>query len=143
MNSLIFSCAVIIVSVNADEAKKASEKDEFIAAGTIWQEYGGNEVAADEKYKGKTIKISGPVHSVRKAADGRYMIGFYVVDPVDAEGRKYPPNIVCYIADGSQKDFAAFKAGQTAKVTGKVVGRKSAVAYEGYIVVAAECRIAK
>ena len=39
----------------------------FVSASALYEEFDSNEVAADEKYKGKTIFVAGKVESVEKA----------------------------------------------------------------------------
>lgn len=51
-------------SDNADEPKNIGKPDVTVKAGAILKEFEANELAADEKYKGKVLKVSGKVAKV-------------------------------------------------------------------------------
>jgi hypothetical protein len=128
-------------SAVGDPDKTAPDKD-VVSAMAVWQDYRVNVPGADKQWKGKTVKISGDFHSVKKAKDGRYFVGLYIVDP-----KKYAPNIVCFIDETARKDFAQLKVGQSIKMSGKVVGRQDvgrkespSPVYLGYIVKLEDCR---
>jgi hypothetical protein len=56
--------AVADAKVAADQAKQAAAALETVTAAEITKAYDGNTVAADQKYKGKTLKIKGTVSDI-------------------------------------------------------------------------------
>ena len=115
-----------------------------------------HEFAADLKYKGNVVELSGTIREVKSGNRGRYYLGFQIVvggglpqaqfDALPPKERKwhsegFPPNAVCFIARGEETSLAAIKPGQQVAVIGKVVGRKSADVFQGYTVVVDDSRI--
>jgi hypothetical protein len=137
---------------NAGKVQKpgGQESSASISALELWQEYGSNALAADAKYKNGQVVMSGGVHDIGRAKDGRYYVGFYVVvaSAVDeftyanmsARERKwwaegYPPNVVCYLAKDAKEDFAGVQPGDKIRVRAKVVGMKQTDdVWQGYLV---------
>jgi hypothetical protein len=55
----------------------------------------------------------------------------------------YPPNVVCYIAQGAENPFAVLKEDMEVKLVGKVIGSRKAPAWRGHIVELEDCRAMK
>lgn len=73
-----------------------------VSAGTLFSDYQGNEVSADEKYKGKRLVVAGTVGDVRKGPLGGVTIGLSTSNP-------FMP------VDASLEDSETSKAGKLAK----------------------------
>lgn len=54
-------------SGSSEDTLASMDNSEFVSASALYREFNSNEVAADEKYKGKTIFVAGKVGSVEKA----------------------------------------------------------------------------
>jgi hypothetical protein len=86
----------------------------------------------------------GCVERFGKLTDGRYYLAFAVFGGPPADpNRYYPPNVICYIVPGNEKEFARFKKDSTAIVCGTVIGRQPARAEGGYIIELKDCRVVK
>ena len=146
-----FALVALLALILAGSSDKAArEPSASISAVALWQQYGSNALAVDAKYKDRELLMSGGVHEVGKARDGRYYVGFYVVlsgavdestyDNMSARERRwwaegYPPNVICYLAKGSEQDFAGVQPGDNVRVRAKVVGVKQTDdVWRGYIV---------
>lgn len=95
----------------------ADEKPRVLDAADLRVEYEANELTADQKYKDKTIELTGWLIGVKKANDGRYYAAFYA-------DRGTAPGVYCYISKESEKMFAPCERNDTLRMTGKVVGLK-------------------
>ena len=115
----------------------------------LWMEYGGNELAADQKYKGKYVEISGKIKSVQKDQSGKYFIGFQIVEAgplsqsdlnqLSAKDRKwfregFPANVICWVSAEHEPGFASAANGSSLCVLARVVGSKKADVSRGYLV---------
>jgi tRNA_anti-like len=130
----------------APKAAKAEPMPEAVgltSADQIWFDYEANPAAADGKYRDKYYKIVGRVHSVAKGDDGRYAIGFAVApkSATPPEGLTgLPPNVVCRVAASSKVDFTSLSELQIIHVNAKIVGRKSADVWGGFVVEVVDAR---
>lgn len=108
----------------ADAEKKASEEkaeakknvkklelDEMLA------DYKGNEVAADKKYKGKFVEISGVAREIKKDITD----DTYIEVGVDNEAFSIP-NVHCELGKKGEDEAAKLKKGQKITVRGIVTG---------------------
>jgi tRNA_anti-like len=103
----------------------------------IWNDYGSNPVAADQKYKGKTVRITmrGKVQTDR---DGQYFLGQPGV------GTWTEANIICRIAARDAKSFATVMENEEVEVIGKCAGmQREPGVNEGYVVIFEGCRLVK
>jgi hypothetical protein len=94
-----------------------------VKAGDLLKEYGANAVAADLKYKGKPLQVSGKFGTAQKAP----LLGYAVqVLPEDAEDLNLS-GVECFILESEKEEVAKLKPGD--KVTlqgtcdGQVVGQ--------------------
>jgi hypothetical protein len=141
------------------KAEPLGEPVATIGATDLWQEYGQNALQADQKYKGKTVRIKGGVGKIWPDESGRYMIGLMAPEPgaaTDAELSRmsaqerqwfndgYPPNVIGNIADEAKDHFAALKSGSPVEVLGVCKGMtKTRDVWKGYIVTIDRCILAK
>jgi hypothetical protein len=122
----------------------------------LFQEFAKNELAADERYNGKTIRVSGSLLGAKKDAKGRYAAGFEVfamtglspaayarLSPKEKQWFReghYPPNVLCYIDPDAQGQFAKLPAESNATIIGRCVGRRQdSEVPDGYVVVLEDC----
>ncbi len=98
--------------------------DAFILSERLFAEYSGNEVGADQRYKGKTIAIVGEVADVERSPDGRF-------DPIldgtviNLRCPGNPHGVRCVLSDASagSGDVAKISAGDMVKVRGYCYGK--------------------
>ena len=113
------------------EAPRTIE-DEVAAAWTTWvtasdlyREYRSNEVAADEKYKGKILTVTGTVESVGKdIADTPYV----AIKAGDVIG-----SVQCMFSEQYSSDLASLHKGDEVKIRGKCDGKFGNVILRGCI----------
>jgi hypothetical protein len=86
-----------------------------ISANVLYHAYDANEVAADEKYKGKSVKITGKVQSI-----GKDILGSpYVV----IGGSGMLDGVQCVFATSETSPLASLSKGQTVTISGTVSGK--------------------
>jgi hypothetical protein len=127
-----------------------------VNAPSLWMEYLDNAIAADAKYRGKCVQITGNVREVRKDAKGQYYLGFSCVSPggatraslarMDEKQRRwfnegYPPNVVCYITPGHEGAFATVKQDHRIVVVGRPADTRQEDVYMGTVLVVEDCRL--
>lgn len=90
-----------------------------VKAGDLLKEYGTNAVAADAKYKGKVIQVSGKFGSAQKAP----LLGYAVqLLPEDA-GDVNLSGVQCFIVESAQAEVANFQPGQAITMQGTCDGQ--------------------
>jgi len=92
---------------------------ETIWAPNLYQAYKQNEVAADERFDGKTIIVTGVVDSI-----GKDIIGTpYVTLRTESFGSNlYSAWVQCMFADTAIEQLSQLRVGQEVKIKGKVSG---------------------
>ncbi len=101
-----------------EEAKKPAEPEKttpdiLVTSANLSKEYSENEVAADQKYKGKLVEISGKITSVDNDTFDDGMI-------VRLSDGKYDVNNAwCYMKESERDKVLAFKKGQQVTLIGK------------------------
>lgn len=99
-----------------DEAKielelKNGEKPIVITARTLFEEYHANEVAADAKYKGRMLEVSGEVGRIAKnSIDDRMYLAL--------DGQVFE-SVRCYFSDEHGFELASITKGQKVTVIGR------------------------
>lgn len=88
-----------------------------VKAGDLLKEYASNALAADGKYKGKRIIISGKVDSIRKAPLYGYILQVVSDDPNDLTG------IQCILGHKPPPEAEQLKEGDAVKVIGTCDGQ--------------------
>jgi hypothetical protein len=90
-----------------------------IKAGDLLKEYAANAVAADARYKGKLLEVTGKFGTAQKAP----LLGYAVqLLPEDA-GDVNLSGVECFIVESAQPDVAAFQAGQIVTLRGVCDGQ--------------------
>ncbi len=90
-----------------------------IKAGDLLAEYGANAVAADAKYKGKPLQVSGKFGTAQKAP----LLGYAVqVLPEDA-GDANLSGVECFILESAQADVAKLQPGALVTLQGMCDGQ--------------------
>jgi hypothetical protein len=74
-------------------------------------DYTANEVAADLKYKGKTLEVTGPIESISKDFLDEVYVAIEAGDPIRT--------VTCYLDSDSAKKVATLTKGQTVTVQGR------------------------
>lgn len=96
----------------------APEKPLAISAGRLYEAYDANEVAADQKYKGKVLAVAGTVQSVDKDAFNNIVIDL-------KSANQFMP-IRAYLEKKYEADAASLSKGQSITFVctggGKIVG---------------------
>jgi hypothetical protein len=112
--------AVISVSCSETTSKTettvvSSEPEIQVTAPELVKEYDANEVAADEKYKGKTVTVSGIIHDIGKdLGDDPYII-------LSSGEEMELTSVQCMFKD--KGEVAKLSKGQKITVTGKIDGK--------------------
>lgn len=94
-----------------------------ISASQLYADYEANGVAADEKYKGKVLLVTGVVNNI----DKDILDAIYVTLKAD----EYFGDVQCYFADSHTKTAAQLSKGQKITVKGKCDGKLMNVALKG------------
>ncbi len=90
-----------------------------VKAGDLLAEYGANAVAADAKYKGKVLQVSGKFGTAQKAP----LMGYAVqVLPEDA-GDVNMSGVECFIVESAQADIAKLQPGAMVTLVGTCDGQ--------------------
>src|SRR5262245_58369237 len=92
-----------------------------VKAGDLLGEYAANAVAADAKYKGKPLKVTGKFGSAQKAP----LMGYAVqVLPADGGGGDAGlSGVQCFIVESAQADVANLKPGDDVTLVGTCDGQ--------------------
>ena len=85
-----------------------------ITAKELSEAFKGNELQADNRYKGKTVKVTGKVIQVKKDIYGSYYI--------EIEGTSTIYTISAYVQDSQLSRIANLTRGQTVTVVGQCDG---------------------
>jgi hypothetical protein len=98
----------------------AATPDFKVKAGDLLGEYGSNAVAADTKYKGKVLQVTGKFGTAQKAP----LMGYAVqVLPEDAGGGPDISGVQCFIVESAQADVAKIQPGEMITVLGTCDGQ--------------------
>jgi hypothetical protein len=88
-----------------------------VTATTLYHDYEGNEVAADEKYKGKTLAVSGTVDSIGKDISDTMYVTL-------SSGKQYSiTSVQCIFGDEHKSALARLSKGQKVTVKGRCDGK--------------------
>ncbi|MFA5404159.1 MAG: hypothetical protein WC358_04425 [Ignavibacteria bacterium] len=93
-----------------------------ISAKNLYKEYMDNPVAADEKFKGKILKVNGTVSTIDKGTDGKICV---MLETGELIGY-----IFCYFPDSESKDVANIEKGNYKTIKGKCTGKLVGVVLE-------------
>ena len=124
--------AVFAISSTEDEAEQSisgKPVDFKLTARELFQAYDQNEVAADEKYEGKVLEISGRVEDIGKDITDT----IYVT--LEAGGGSGFFSVQCYFADTHASDAAKLSKGDGITVKGLCNGMVGNVSIRGCSIV--------
>jgi hypothetical protein len=90
-----------------------------VKAGDLLKEYGTNAVAADAKYKGKLVQVSGKFGSAQKAPLLGYAVQLLPEDAPDVNASA----VQCFIVESAEADVAKLQPGQMIAIQGTCDGQ--------------------
>lgn len=93
-----------------------------ISADNLYKEYSDNPVAADEKFKGKTLKVIGNISLINQEKDGRILIMY--------DTKAINGYIFCYFDESGSKEIAKLKPGDYRTIKGRCTGMLVGVTLE-------------
>ena len=93
----------------------ANAPDYILSANQLYREYQNNEVAADIKYKGKIVLVSGTIHDISKDILGK---PFIVIG-----GSGFFDGAQCSFTRNQESVLGRLSKGQHVKIKGKVSGK--------------------
>jgi len=109
VNRIVAVAAVALAGLLASVGLAQSGDAVKVPAAQLYKEVSKSAKKANEKYKGKTIEITGKVARVTRSFTGK--------PEVAVEAGNEFTTVLCYTAD--KEPWGAFAKGQTVKVTGK------------------------
>ena len=98
-----------------DKLREAKMSD-FLHAGLLYGEFNRNEVAASEKYKGKTIMVVGEIDRVEKG-------GALSSDCIYLKRNQFLEGVRCAVAGGNTGELAKLRPGQFVHIEGRCDGK--------------------
>lgn len=104
------------IDTDKDTQKVQSQAASYtVSANQLYSEYNANEVAADSKYKGKIIIVSGTIQDIGKdIMDNAYIV---------IGGKGFLDGVQCTFTKGEQSSVARLSKGQQVTVKGEVAGK--------------------
>jgi type II secretory pathway pseudopilin PulG len=101
---------------DTDTQKIQSQTSSYeLSANQLFREYDQNEVAADAKYKGKVVVVTGTIQNIGKdIMDEAYIV---------IGGAGFLDGVQCTFTKGEQSSVARLSKGQQVRVKGEVAGR--------------------
>lgn len=101
---------------DTDSEKVQSQAPSYtLTANQLYSEYDSNEVAADAKYKGKVVIVSGTIQDIGKdVMDDAYIV-------IGGEG--FLDGVQCMFTKGEQSSVARLSKGQQVTIKGEVEGK--------------------
>lgn len=124
---IVLFIALAFGSLFEDKDKKKEYKPDDdggirISAVNLYKEYSDNPVAADEKFKGKTLKVDGKISTITQGKDGRISILL--------EANVISGFIFCSFPESQSKMIAKFKPGDYWTIKGRCAGMQVGVVLE-------------
>ena len=99
-----------------NDRKQDTSSELHVSAMALVDDYKNNEVAADEKYKGKTLKVNGFIGDIKKdITDTMYVI-------LQSGGDYELRNVQCFFADSEKEKLTQLSKGQVITVEGRCDG---------------------
>jgi hypothetical protein len=141
----------------AKEKQADDEPPPSVSAYELWAMARDNALAAEEKFRGKPLRVTGTVGRV--GDDNGYYVGLMTVEGagalpteqiarMSAQQKKwfnegYPPNVLCFLAPSARQTAAPLKKGKVASIVGVYGGtKKDESVYKGYVVILKDCSVA-
>lgn len=103
----------------APVAPAGGAPDVTVKAGDLLKEYAANALAADGKYKGKVMRVSGKFGTAQKAP----LLGYAVQVLPDDAGDLTLSGVQCFIVEAAQDDVAKLQPGQAVTLQGTCDGQ--------------------
>jgi hypothetical protein len=103
----------------APTATPAAAPAVTVKAGDLLTEYSTNAVAADAKYKGKLVQVSGKFGSAQKAPLLGYAVQLLPEDAPDVNASA----VQCFIVESAEADVAKLQQGQMITLQGTCDGQ--------------------
>ncbi|MFH1800960.1 MAG: hypothetical protein ABH891_08990 [Candidatus Omnitrophota bacterium] len=113
--------AAFFVLLAAGSVDASTDK---LSANQLVSEYKANEVAADEKYKGHVVTVSGIIGDIRKDSNGRT----YVI--LDIHDQGFLTGVQCTFAEGTEPPAKRLSKGLIVTIKGEVTGKLGYVLLE-------------
>ncbi|MEK7995079.1 MAG: hypothetical protein AAB403_14835 [Planctomycetota bacterium] len=98
-----------------------------IGATDLFADYKANEIAADQKYKGRVLQVTGTVDSIAKDITGTMY--------VTLKGDEFIGSIQCLFDDAHANQLAGLQRGMKVSVKGKCGGKIMNVLLNGCVLV--------
>ncbi|HZY91135.1 MAG TPA: hypothetical protein VFE78_40300 [Gemmataceae bacterium] len=118
----LLAVALSLVGCKSKTAPKAAAPVEpafRVKAGDLLTEYSTNAVAADAKYKGQVLLVTGQFHSANKAP----LLGYAVQLAPEGGGDVGTTFVQCFIVESAEAKVAAFQPGQKIALVGTCDGQ--------------------
>ena len=122
--------AFVLLASGSTEAQEAIEEDisdsaptVTVTASTLFSDYDSNEVAADDKYKGKILNVSGTIDDIGKDITDTMYVTLKTANPI--------LNVQCFFADDHKSQVANASKGQQVTIKGKCDGKFGNVLIRG------------
>ena len=115
--ALVVGSGIYIVACSRSPVMDSSKIPSYtLTADQLFSEYKANEVAADNKYKGKVVLISGPIRQ-----NGKFMGTAYIL----IGGHGFLDGVQCMF--GESAEVGSLSKGSQVTVKGEVGGKKGNV----------------
>jgi len=119
----IAGCVVVMIMIlylsESGHQRTWRQPARTVSAPGLWAEYDANEIAADAKYKGQVVVVTGVVARIRKGSKDFS----YASLRTRSYGRDcYASNVHCYFSDRDLRLLAGLREGMQVNITGRVVG---------------------
>ena len=115
--ALVVGSGIYIVACSRSPVMDSSKTPSYtLTADQLFSEYKANEVAADNKYKGKVVLISGPIRQ-----NGKFMGTAYIL----IGGHGFLDGVQCMF--GESAEVGSLSKGSQVTVKGEVAGKKGNV----------------
>jgi hypothetical protein len=108
--------AVGSLDTDTDTQKVSTQTPSYtLSAHQLYSDYNSNEVAADSKYKGEVVIVTGTIQDIGKdIMDNAYIV---------IGGGGFLDGVQCTFTSGQQSSVASLSKGQKVKVKGEVSGK--------------------
>lgn len=108
--------AIGSTDTDKDTQKVKSQTPSYtLSANELYNEYNNNEVAADSKYEGKVVIVTGTIQDIGKdIMDDAYIV---------IGGSGFLDGVQCTFTKGEQSSVARLSKGQQVRVKGEVAGK--------------------
>jgi hypothetical protein len=90
-----------------------------VKAGDLLKDYGGNAIAADSKYKGKFIRVTGKFNSAQPVPLYGYAVQLVAEDAGDLNASM----VQCFLEESAKEEVGKFQQGQMIAMQGTCEGQ--------------------